>query len=86
MFGSIINLEKPLDATTFEQEKQYSFSYDDMSFHSHVSGDFLPNHIKFLRLVARSDEPSKLSAVQGSAEYAAAIVQTIKQAALMHKA
>jgi len=85
-YGSGVNVEKPLQESKFAEDKLYSFSYDDMSFFAQDNGEFRPQHIKFLRLVARSSKPEKLIVVQGSEELSADLVEIIKQAALIHKA
>lgn len=84
--GSAINLEKPLDQEKFNEEQLYNFSYDDMSFFSNNSGQFSPKHIKFLRLVNRSNNPKQLISVLGYRELSEDLKVIIKQSATMHKA
>ncbi len=84
--GSDINVEKPLDQPKFKQEEMYSFSYDDMSFCADSSGQFGPNHIKFLRLVDRSLVPEQLVVIAGHDMLASDLQQIVKQSAMMHKA
>jgi DNA repair protein RecO len=84
--GSGINLEKPLDSTKFTDEDAYEFSYDDMSFFVHKSGQFSPNHIKFLRLISKSHNPKQLVSINGYEALAGAMKTIIKQSAMMHKA
>ncbi len=84
--GSRINTEKPIDKPNFSEDEMYEFSFDDMSFFSNNSGQFSPNHIKFLRLVTRSDSPKKLFSVTGCSEYSEDLESIIKQSAMMHKA
>jgi hypothetical protein len=90
IFGSNINTESPISNAdgqkTFSESALYDFSYDDMSFFEHPSGSFRPSHIKLLRLIARSSEPSRLKTIVGVEDLAADIAQTLKTAASMHKA
>lgn len=84
--GSGVNLEKPLNEKSFSEQDNYDFSYDDMSFFSTKTGHFTPNHIKFLKLVNKADNPRKLKLIEGAAELAELLQKVIKQAAIMHKA
>jgi DNA repair protein RecO (recombination protein O) len=84
--GNSINIEKPLGKFKFEQEQSYEFSYDDMSFYPQDNGTFTSKHIKYLRLVSRASEPSKLSLIQGNGSISIDIRDIIKQSAIMHKA
>jgi DNA repair protein RecO (recombination protein O) len=84
--GSNINLEKPLDKDNFKEEDSYNFSYDDMSFYSRENGEFCPNHIKFLRLTTRADDPAKIKLIRNSENLAAELLIQTKQTASMHKA
>ena len=84
--GSGINLEKPLDSVNFSDDSSYNFSYDDMSFYSHKSGQFGPRHIKFLRLIERSERPNQLITVTGYDVLSSDLCQTIKQTVIMNKA
>lgn len=84
--GSGVNIEKPINKKTFSQDETYDFSYDDMSFFSTETGQFKPNHIKFLKLVTKSDTPRKLKIIEGSSGLAKLLQKIIKQAAIMHKA
>ncbi len=84
--GSAINIEKPLKAENFEEDELYNFSYDDMSFFASKNGQFSPKHIKFLRLVARSNKPEKLKSIVSYVELSEDLREIIKQSATMHKA
>jgi DNA repair protein RecO (recombination protein O) len=84
--GNGVNLEKPLDAKSFSESSNYSFSFEDMSFFENASGNFIPNHIKFLRLVEKSNYPKQLASVNGYEHLSEDLQTTIKQAATMHKA
>ena len=84
--GSGINTEKPLDKKNFSEEDRYDFSYDDMCFYSSETGQFSPNHIKFIKLINKSDEPCKLNHIKDASKLSSLLQRTIKQAATMHKA
>jgi DNA repair protein RecO len=84
--GSDINVEKPLIQSKFTEDGMYSFSYDDMSFFLDKSGQFGPNHIKFLRLVDKSLNPEQLIVISGHEMLASDLQQIVKQSAMMHKA
>lgn len=86
IFGSSLNTESPLGQKSFSETDQYNFSYEDMSFFEHLGGEFTPSHIKFLRLVSRSNEPSRLRAIIGAGKLANDLTETLKTAASMHKA
>lgn len=86
IFGSSLNTESPLERKNFSETAQYNFSYDDMSFFEHPGGEFAPTHIKFLRLVSRSNEPSMLQTIIGAGELSHDLVELLKTAASMHKA
>ena len=64
--GLSINLEKPLDERKFTEIGRYSFSFDDMAFYGDGQGQFLPSHIKYLRLMNRCPD---VSAVKSIARY-----------------
>ena len=84
--GSGVNVEKPLDKKGFSEDDRYEFSYDDMCFFSNSSGQFTPNHIKFLRLVNKSAEPNQLLSVNGHDSLSLDLREIIKQSAQMNKA
>jgi len=86
IFGSSVNVEAPLGDKSFQEDKKYNFSYDDMSFFEHPSGEYLPKHIKFMRLMTRSREPVQLQAIVGAEQLAQDVVGVLKTAASMHKA
>jgi DNA repair protein RecO (recombination protein O) len=86
LHGSGINLEKPLEVSEFSKDKTYSYSYDDMSFFESNSGEFTPNHIKFLRLVVRSSLPEKLKSIAGYSKLSSDLQTITKQSAMMHRA
>jgi hypothetical protein len=84
--GSGINTEKPLDLPKFDESISYNFSYDDMSFYSKDSGMFSPNHVKFVRLLSKSVNPTQLKSISGYESLAFDLKDSIKQSAMMHKA
>jgi DNA repair protein RecO (recombination protein O) len=84
--GDGINIEKPLNQAKFENNKKYSFSYDDMSFVENERGEFSPNHIKFLRLVIKSGNPRKLNLIEGASTIADDLVVICKQILKINKA
>lgn len=84
--GSAINTEKPLKGESFSEDQLYDFSYEDMGFYVNTNGQFSPNHIKFLRLVMRSNSPKQLVSVVGYSELSSDLKEIIKQSATMHKA
>jgi DNA repair protein RecO (recombination protein O) len=84
--GSGINLEKPQNKPAFSEEDNYDFSYDDMCFYTSKTGQFTPNHIKFIKLVNKADKPKKLMLIEKSGELAELLQKITKQSATMHKA
>lgn len=84
--GSSINLEKPLSQSNFSEDQMYDFSYDDMSFFANKTGKFGPKHIKFLRLVERSNDPKQLRTINDNELLSSELQKIIKQSTMMHKA
>ncbi len=84
--GNAINIEKPLGNDKFQENQQYEFSYDDMSFYADNKGVFYPKHIKYLRLVSRAHKPKQLTTVVDNDSISFDIRDIIKQSAIMHKA
>jgi DNA repair protein RecO (recombination protein O) len=84
--GSSMNLEKPLHKPEFSEDTQYDFSYDDMSFYENEKGAFTPSHIKFLRLVVRSNEPKQLTSIVGYNDLSQGLRHIVKQSVGMHRA
>jgi DNA repair protein RecO (recombination protein O) len=83
--GSGINLEKPMDKKNFSEEDNYGFSIEDMSFFISEAGEYTPNHIKFIKLVSKAENPEKLTLVKGSEQLSKDSVKIAKLSATMHK-
>lgn len=64
--GHAPNLQTDTTGQKLSAEQTYNFSFDDMSFAMHDRGRFKAAHIKLLRLLCSSTEPSVLAQVQGS--------------------
>ncbi len=84
--GRSINTEKPANSSKFSEEDEYEFSYDDMIFIKVNQGVFTPNHIKFLRLVERSDSPKKLHMINDYEHISASLNTIFSNLLKMHKA
>lgn len=79
--GHAPNTGTDIAGNVFNQNQTYSFSIDDMAFSVSNSGKFLPNHIKFLRLMVQHSPPA-LNRVQYAPEFAmrlSPLVETMYQ-------
>lgn len=84
--GSAINLEKPLNKKQFSEDASYQFSLEDMSFFERSGGNFIPNHVKLLRLMVRADTPNKLSNITGYSELASDLQPLFTQIMTVNRA
>lgn len=80
--GYTINTEKQSDGKALEESKDYNFSYDDMAFYSHESGQYSPKLIKFLRVMDKINDPARavqiVDAPDLSAQVLPIMVQSVK--------
>ena len=83
--GASINLEKPLNRESFNEESQYQYSYDDRSFVTVENGPYLPIHIKLLRLAGRASEPKKLEVIKNYQQFAGDLSSLMGNVLKMHK-
>lgn len=83
--GSGLNIEKPLNRRSFEENSNYQYSYDDRSFVATEQGPYRPVHIKLLRLASRADTPKKLEAIQQYETLSEDVASLMKNILKMHK-
>lgn len=83
--GASINLEKPLNADSFNESSFYQYSYDDRSFISSDNGPFLPAHIKLMRLAIRASTPDKLEVIKEYQKLAGELASLMSNMLKMHK-
>lgn len=60
------NLRTDTTGALLEANKKYGFSFDNMAFIPGGGGQFVADHIKFLRLLFSNNQPAVLAKVQGS--------------------
>jgi DNA repair protein RecO (recombination protein O) len=58
--GTGINLDTQQDGSNFDESKKYQFNFDNMVFFTHNTGEYLPKHIKFMRLLRKVSKPENL--------------------------
>lgn len=75
------------DGNKLDQTKAYTFSFEDMAFALHPSGNFGADQIKFLRLVFQGHQPKALMQVQGTAALTAELkplLENLRRIQLQH--
>ena len=85
LIGSGVNLERQANGKEFSETDTYQFSFDDMGFFVHPSGQFAPRHIKFLRLLSKVSKPSNLLQVAQADTLASDIKPLLQHALLLAK-
>lgn len=78
--GYAINLARDTEDKPLNQEHQYLFDFERMSFREQPGAPFGVNHIKLLRLLARAEDPIKLKQVHGVEHYAESLARLLLSA------
>jgi DNA repair protein RecO (recombination protein O) len=66
--GHMPNLTTDLEGNKLTEGAKYNFDFENVSFAGNKSGRFETNHIKAMRLLFSSNNPSQLSGVEGLLE------------------
>jgi len=82
--GRGINLDTQQDGSDLDETKSYKFNYDDMGFFEHSSGEFTPNHIKFMRLLVKVSKPENLLKVADSQDLSADLKPLLEHCIRLH--
>ena len=72
--GRGVNVAAQVSGAAFSEDAHYTFDFDDMGFSENAQGNYLPKHIKFLRLLAKVSVPSHILRIENANELACDVV------------
>ncbi len=79
--GHTPNTETDIDGTPLAADAVYSFDSEAMTFALRSNGTYKANHIRLLRLAQTASTAGVLARVQGSSEYASALLPLLRSCA-----